>query len=83
MAQVLIYTKSNCSYCVRAKDLLSRKGIEFDEIYLDDHPEEYAKLKERTGMMTVPQVFINDQLIGGYTELAGLDREGKLDRLVK
>lgn len=83
MAKVLIYTKSNCGYCVRAKDLLTRKGVAFEEIYLDDHPDEYATLKKRTGMMTVPQIFINGELIGGYTELAALDRDTKLDPLLK
>ena len=83
MAKVLIYTKSNCPYCVRAKDLISRKGVAFEEIYLDDRPEEYAELKRRTGMMTVPQIFINDALVGGYTELAALEREGRLDPMLK
>jgi glutaredoxin 3 len=83
MAKVLIYTKSNCPFCVRAKDLLGRKGVKFDEIYLDDKPEEYTTLRAKTGLMTVPQIFINDQLVGGYTELAALDREAKLDPLLK
>lgn len=81
-AKVVIYTKSNCPYCIRAKDLLSRKGAKFEEIYLDDRPEEYAVLKQKTGMMTVPQIFINDQLVGGYTDLADLDREKKLDPML-
>jgi glutaredoxin 3 len=83
MAKVVVYTKSYCPYCDRAKDLLTRKGVEFEEIYLDDHPGEYAELKQRTGMMTVPQIFIDDQLVGGYTELAALDREKKLDAMLK
>lgn len=82
-ANVLIYTKSNCPYCIRAKDLLAQKGVAFKEIYLDDKPEEYATLKQRTGMMTVPQIFINDQLIGGFTDMAALDKDGKLDPLLK
>ncbi len=82
MAKVLIYTKSSCPYCVRAKDLLKRKGAAFDEIYLDDHPEQYAELKKKTGMMTVPQIFINDQLVGGFSELSALENAGKLDPLL-
>ena len=82
MAKVLIYTKSFCSYCDRAKALLKQKGIAFEEIFMDDKPEEYVKLKERTGMMTVPQIFINDQLVGGYAELAALERENKLDAML-
>lgn len=83
MPKVLIYTKSFCPYCDRAKALLNQKGVPFEEIFLDDKPEEYETLKKRTGMMTVPQIFINDQLVGGYTDLAALDREGKLDVMLK
>ncbi len=83
MAKVVIYTKSRCPYCVAAKNLFAQKGVVFEETFMDDKPEEYAKLKERTGMMTVPQIFINDELIGGYTDLAELDRAGKLDPLLK
>ena len=82
-AKVVIYTKSFCPYCVRAKDLLTRKGAAFEEIYLDDHPEEYATLKAKTGMMTVPQIFINDELVGGYTDLQDLDLDQKLDGMLK
>lgn len=82
MSEVVVYTKSYCPYCDRAKALLRAKNVEFKEIYLDDHPDEYRKLKEKTGMMTVPQIFINDQLIGGYTELAALERDNKLDAML-
>ena len=82
-AKVVVYTKSYCPYCVRAMQLLDRKGVKYEEIYLDDKPEEYATLKNKTGMMTVPQIFINDKLVGGYTELAALEREAKLDSLLK
>jgi len=83
MAKVVIYTKSRCPYCVAAKNLLSQKGVSFEEIYMDDQPEAYAELKQRTGMMTVPQIFINDQLIGGYSDLAALDQDKKLDPLLR
>ena len=83
MPKVTVYTKSNCPYCIRAKDLLSRKGVKFEEIYLDDRPEEYATLKQKTGLMTVPQIFIGEELVGGYTDLAGLDQAGKLDSMLK
>ena len=83
MAKVVIYTKSNCPYCVRAKDLFTRKGVAFEEIYLDDKPEEYVTLKNKTGLMTVPQIFVNDQLLGGYSDVAQLDAEKKLDPMLK
>lgn len=83
MAKVTIYTKDYCPFCDRAKDLLKRKGVAFEEIQLDDKPEEFTALKQRTGMMTVPQIFIGDQLVGGYTELSALEREAKLDPMLK
>lgn len=82
MAKVVIYTKSRCPYCVAAKTLFTQKGVAFEEVFLDDKPEEYVALKERTGLMTVPQIFINDQLIGGYTDLADLEQNAKLDPLL-
>ncbi len=83
MANIVIYSKDYCPYCVAAKNLFNKKGVQFEEIFMDDKPDEYQALKERTGMMTVPQIFINDELIGGYQELAALDRANKLDPLLK
>lgn len=82
MAKVVIYSKIRCPYCVAAKNLFQQKGVPFEEILMDDKPEEYAALKERTGMMTVPQIFIDDFLVGGYTDLAALDQRGELDPLL-
>ena len=79
MAKVVIYSKTYCPFCVRAKSLLSSKGVDFEEIMVDSKPELFAELKAKTGMMTVPQIFINDELVGGYTELAALDDSGELD----
>jgi glutaredoxin 3 len=78
--KVVVYSKDYCPYCDRAKALLKSKGVQFDAIELQDHPGEFEKLKARTGMMTVPQIFIGDELIGGYTDMAALDREGVLDQ---
>jgi glutaredoxin 3 len=82
VAKVKIYTWTVCPYCVRAKDLLKRKGIPFEEINLDGRDDELAELRDKTGMRTVPQIFIGDRLIGGFTELAALDAKGELDALV-
>lgn len=82
MAKVLIYTKAYCPYCDRAKALLKSKNQSYEEVNLEDKPDEFNALKQRTGLMTVPQIFINDQLVGGYTDLAALDREGKLDPML-
>jgi glutaredoxin 3 len=82
-AKVIMYTKTFCPYCVRAKDLLNSKGIKVVEINLENKPDELAALKQRTGLMTVPQIFINEKLIGGFSDMAALDAEGKLDPLLK
>lgn len=82
MAKVTIYSKTYCPFCVRAKNLLERKGIEFEEVMVDSDPALFADLKKRSGMMTVPQIFINDELVGGYTELAELEDKGLLDAKV-
>ena len=82
MAKVVIYSKTYCPFCVRAKSLLSDKGVAFEEIMVDSKPELFTELKQKTGMMTVPQIFIDDKLVGGYTELAELDEKGELDPLL-
>ncbi len=83
MPKVVIYSKNYCPFCVRAKNLLNQKGVAFEEIFIDDKPEEYAELKARTGWMTVPQIFINDTFIGGFTELAALEAQAKLDPMLR
>ena len=79
MAKIQIYTTRWCGYCVRAKALLRSKGFEFEEISLDDDPAFRQKLHELTGGWTVPQILIDGEPIGGYTELWRLDRDGRLD----
>ena len=81
-ASVQIYSKSNCPYCVLAKNLLTSKGVDFQEINLDGRDTELLALKERTGLRTVPQIFVADKLIGGYQDLAALDMKGELDQLL-
>ena len=80
--KVTVYSKDYCPYCDRAKALLKSKGVPFEAIELQDHPGEFEKLKARTGLMTVPQIFIGEKLIGGYSDMAELDREGELDKLL-
>lgn len=82
MAKVTMYTKNWCPYCVHAKRLLSEKGVEFTEENLEERPDELMELVKKTGMRTVPQIFINDKLVGGFNELSNLEREGELDKLL-
>ncbi len=83
MAKVVMYSKNNCPFCVRAKNLLNQKGIVFEEINLEGKPEELDQLKRKTGHMTVPMIFINDKLIGGFSELSALNNQDQLDPLLK
>lgn len=81
MATIEVYTTGYCPYCTRAKDLLKRKGLAFEEINLDGKFEELQALKNRTGHRTVPQIFIDGKMIGGFNELAALDAQGELEKL--
>jgi glutaredoxin 3 len=81
MTQIQMYTTRWCGYCVRAKTLLQSRGLEFEEIFLDDDPAFRQRLLELTGSWTVPQILIDGRAIGGYTELWQLDRSGELDKL--
>jgi len=76
-----MYTTRWCGYCVRAKALLDGKGVSYEEIRLDDDAAFRQKLFDLTGGWTVPQILIDGQPIGGYTELWHLEREGRLDDL--
>ena len=81
MAKIRIYSTRWCGYCVRAKALLESRGIEFEEVSLDGDPAFRQKLFDLTGGWTVPQILVDEQPIGGYTELRELDRRGLLDGL--
>jgi glutaredoxin 3 len=83
VAKVQVYTTSYCPYCVRAKSLLKRKGIEFEEIDVTDDDALRTKMIELSGgRRTVPEIFINDKIVGGYDDLKALDDAGKLDGLL-
>lgn len=75
--KIKIYTTDDCPYCVAAKNLLKRKNLAFEEIDVSED-DDFDDLVKTTGMKTVPQIFFDDQLIGGFQELTQLDREGKV-----
>ena len=80
---VTIYSTLSCPFCVRAIQLLERKGVAFKVINLSNEaPEVRIELMQRTNHRTVPQIFIKDQFIGGFDQLYALEREGKLDQLL-
>ena len=82
MAAITIYTTNYCPYCVKAKDLLKRKGVAYEEISAEDDAVREAMILKAGGRRTVPQIFINDQHIGGCDDLYALDKAGKLDPLL-
>jgi len=82
MKKVEIYTKDYCPYCHRAKELLRIKGVDFIEIDLTRQPEREAEMRTRAGRHTVPEIFIDDALVGGCDDLFNLDERGELDRLL-
>ena len=83
MANIVIYSTESCGYCQRAKQLFDQKGVTYTEIRVDLDPQERMTMVARSGgRRTVPQIFINDQLIGGCDDLMALASNGKLDPLL-
>ena len=82
MSSVTIYTGSYCTYCKRAKSLLERKQLDYEEIRLDEAPEKREELTRSLNWRTIPMIFVNEQFIGGYDDLAALERSGELDRML-
>lgn len=82
MAKVVMYTTQYCPYCVQAKALLRHKGVTFDEIDVGSNEELRDKVIAASGRRTVPQIFINENPIGGFDELRSLEEQGELDRIL-
>jgi glutaredoxin 3 len=83
MAAVRVYTSGFCPYCVQAKRLLDRKGVPYREIDVSADAAQRAEVMRASGRRTVPQIFINDQSIGGFDELYELEQSGELDTLLQ
>jgi len=82
MPKITIYSSDHCPYCVRAKDLLTRKKASFDEVRIDLDPSAKEAMMTLTNRRTVPQIFIGDVHVGGCDDLFALDRTGELDKLL-
>jgi glutaredoxin 3 len=81
--EVVMYSTTWCGYCQRARSLLARKGVAVREIKVDEDPQQRDIMVERSGgRRTVPQIFVGDRHVGGYDDLAALDRAGELDKLL-
>lgn len=82
MANITIYTKDNCPYCNMAKEFLSSRNLSFNEIPVEHDQEKLEEMLRLSQRRTVPQIFINQQSIGGYDDLVALAKSGKLDGLL-
>jgi glutaredoxin 3 len=81
-AKVLMYTTAVCPYCQMAERLLRTKGVEIEKVRVDLEPARRAEMMEKTGRRTVPQIYVGETHVGGYDDLAALDRAGRLDPLL-
>ncbi len=83
MIKVTMYSTAICPYCLMAERLLSNKGVEnIDKIRVDLEPERREEMLRKTRRRTVPQIFVGDTHVGGFDELAALERSGGLDQLL-
>ena len=81
MPNVVLYTTAMCPYCVRARNLLDKKGVEYTDIRIDEQPEKRAEMETLSkGVTSVPQIFIDDFHVGGFDDMAELDMDGELDQ---
>lgn len=82
LVEVVVYVKRGCPYCTGAVELLQDKGVRFEVIHVEGRADLRRWLSEATGRHTVPQIFIDGEPVGGFDDLAKLDREGELDELL-
>lgn len=82
MVKVELYSSQHCPYCVMAKQLLDRKGVVYTEIRVDLDPAKRQEMMNKSRQRTVPQIFINNESIGGYTELVAINNSKRLDSLL-
>jgi glutaredoxin 3 len=83
MPNIVIYSTNVCPYCVAAKNLLKSKGLEWSEVRIDMDPAQRDYMLQRSGgRRTVPQIFINDNHVGGFDDLVAADRSGRLSELL-
>jgi len=81
MPNVTLYTTAHCPYCIRARNLLDKKGVQYTDIRIDEQPEMRAEMERlSSGVTSVPQIFIDDFHVGGFDDMAELDVDGELDQ---
>jgi glutaredoxin 3 len=80
---VVVYSSDWCPYCMRAKALLEKKGVDFTEIKVDGKPQVRAEMTQKAGRTSVPQIWIGEVHVGGCDDLYALERSGRLDAMLK
>jgi glutaredoxin 3 len=80
--KVTVYTTDPCGFCRQAKALLEARGVDYDEVSLTKDPDGRARLVQRTGQMTFPQIIVGERVVGGFRELLEADRDGTLDEII-
>ena len=80
--KIVIYGNDSCAYCAAARMLFTKKGLRFQDIKISGDDERRAEMESLTGSNSVPQILINDHLVGGFDELCALDKDGDLERLL-
>lgn len=83
MSNVRVYSKQQCPFCVRAKALLDKKGVAYEVIDVEGNDELRVWLAEASGQKTVPQIFVGDRPLGGFSDIDALDKQGKLDPILR
>ncbi|HYM45132.1 MAG TPA: glutaredoxin [Solirubrobacteraceae bacterium] len=81
MCEITVYSTEPCSFCARVKGLLEARGVQFTEVNLSKDPQGRVELARRTGMMTFPQVLIDGELLGGFSEVQAAVESGRLEEL--
>lgn len=82
MATVIMYSTAYCPYCIRARMLLEKKGVEYTDIRIDRQPDMRDEMESRSNRTSVPQIFIDDRHIGGFDDMYMMDLDGELDPLL-
>jgi glutaredoxin 3 len=77
-SRVVLFSSESCAYCIHARSLLSKRGVDFEEVDLAGQPELQAELSELTGLDSFPQILVNGETLGGLNELRAADRDGTL-----
>ncbi len=80
---VIVYTTEPCSFCARAKGLLEARGVAYEEVNLAKDPSVRLELVQRTGMMSFPQIVVDGELVGGFSEMLAAEQDGRLAELLK